>query len=70
MVRKKRENTLKDAQIAPRTSPLQSELPGAFYRPWHAFQGLVHLQGVRAALFVMLGQARLTLAISSSCIFF
>ena len=27
----------KNAQTAPKMSPLQSKLPGAFYRPWHAF---------------------------------
>ena len=39
MVRKERKNAQKDAQTAPKTSPLQFELPGAFYRPWHSFWG-------------------------------
>ena len=33
MVRKERKNAQKDAQIAPKTSPPQSELLGTFYRP-------------------------------------
>ena len=41
---------------------LQSKLPGAFYKPQHAFWGPVHLVAV-------LSQAQLTLTISSSCTF-
>ena len=43
MVRKERKNAEKDAQTAPKMSPLQFELPGAYYRPWHTFRGPSHL---------------------------
>ena len=54
----------KNAQTAPKTSPLQSKLPRAFYRPWHTFWGRAHLAPVGAP-----GQARLMSAISSLCTF-
>ena len=55
--KKKKKNAQKDAQAAPKTSPFQSELPRAFYRPWHAFRGPMHLVGVLAALVSVPGWA-------------
>ena len=52
-----KKNAQKDAQTAPKMSLLQSELPRACYRPWHAVRGLTHLVGVLAALVGALGQA-------------
>ena len=47
---KREKNAEKDAQTAPKTSPLKSELLGAFHRPWNAFQGSAHLVVCRVGL--------------------
>ena len=65
MVRKERKNAEKDAETAPKMSPLQFELPGAYYRPWHTFLG----PSAPSSPCWSLGQARLMSTISSLCTF-
>ena len=69
MVRKERERERGEKKKSPerclnssQNVSLQSELPGAFQRPQHAFWGPVHLVAVPS-------RAQLTSTISSSCTF-
>ena len=69
MVTKERKNCPERCPSSSQNVSLQSELPGAFYRPWYTFWGPVHLVGAPAALVGALGWAWLMSAISSLCTF-